>query len=229
VGPFISTFMGFLLFEDVPRQGYTFLGLFLVAVGYVGMNMTQRVENQFDLFFPVSKPSRDMLLVTFLWSITPIMERNCLSYVSPIQFGLFVQGISLILAIMVLGFPSTLDPQEMLPSSEGPTVGSGRASRVAPKKAVSVELMGTFVATTVIGFLAFNSFLAAARITYVSFILLAKRLSIILTVFFGSFFSPGDWSRVRFICCVVLQLGCALIYLPEYGFWFSGTPGEEIE
>ena len=103
MGPFVATFMAFLLFEDVPKQPYTVLGLVLLVAGYLGLNMSQDRVSRSQIFIPASKPAQQMVLVTFLWSVTPILERTCLNYVSPVQFGLFVQGLSLIFAFLALG------------------------------------------------------------------------------------------------------------------------------
>jgi len=217
VGPFVATFMAFLLFEDVPKQPYTVLGLVLLVAGYLGLNMSQDRVSRSQIFIPASKPAQQMVLVTFLWSVTPILERTCLNYVSPVQFGLFVQGLSLIFAFLALGVPSGFRMDEFLPIF----TSKGKAS-----KAPDWELLGSFLSTTLLSSLAYYIYLMAVRSAYVSFVMITKRLGIIFTVFLGHFFFPSDFTKKRFLCCIVMQVGCALIYLPEYGFWFSGKTEE---
>jgi drug/metabolite transporter (DMT)-like permease len=202
--------MAFLLFEDVPRRPYTMIGLGLIVLGYLGLNMTQERISRAQIFIPSSKPARQMLVVTFLWGITPILERNCLNYVSPVQFGLFVQGLSLIFSVIALGIPAGFNA-ELLPIF----FGKGRTRKM------DWELVGSFMSTTILSSLAYYIYLMAVRSAYVSFAMIIKRLSIIFTVFLGHYFFPGDFTKMRFLWCIVLQIGCALVYLPEYGFWFA--------
>ncbi len=186
--PFFSAlYSKFILNEELVFIQY--LGLFLIILGSLFLHSTQYRSNNllFIIYsFLKNKKSLMILIVSLIWSLTPVLDKECLKYTDLYLHG-FIQAIGMITVLPLLLFNKKI------------------SINIFKEKTHHNFLLYLVI---ILGFLTTYTQLIAIKIVYVAELESLKRgIGIILSLFFGYFFFQEKINLKKFLSVVLIVVG----------------------
>ena len=186
--PFFSAlYSKFILNEELVFIQY--LGLLLIILGSLFLHSTQYRSNNllFIIYsFLKNKKSLMILIVSLIWSLTPVLDKECLKYTDLYLHG-FIQAIGMITVLPLLLFNKKI------------------SINIFKEKTHHNFLLYLVI---ILGFLTTYTQLIAIKIVYVAELESLKRgIGIILSLFFGYFFFQEKINLKKFLSVVLIVVG----------------------
>ena len=166
-----------------------YLGLALIILGSLFLHSTQFKSNNLitiSIFFLKNKKSLMILIVSLIWSLTPVLDKECLKYTDLYLHG-FIQAIGMITVLPLLLFNKKI------------SLG------IFKEKIHHNFLLYLII---IIGFLTTFTQLIALKDVYVAELESLKRgIGIILSLFFGYFFFHEKINLKKILSVLVIIIG----------------------
>ena len=190
--PFFSAlYSKFILNEELVFIQY--LGLTLIILGSLFLHSTQFKSNNLitiSYSFFKNKKSLMILIVSLIWSLTPVLDKECLKYTDLYLHG-FIQAIGMITVLPLL-------------------LLTNKISLDILKEKIHYNFLLYLI--IIIGFLTTYTQLIALKIVYVAELESLKRgIGIILSLFFGYFFFHEKINHKKLLSVFIIVIGIIFI------------------
>ena len=181
-----------IILDEFPTF-YGLIGIILIVIGSYLINIKLAKGGLLapikSLF--VNKGTRYMLIISFIWSISANFDKLAVNASSPLQYIIF-SNIFVFLGINIVIFAKR--KQKLI---------------LQAKSNKYIIIVGVFTD------LSFFLHMQALSMTLVAYVIVLKRLSGLITVFFGYFFLGEGDIRDKLIGSIIMFIGVIFIFLPS--------------
>ncbi len=190
--PFFSAVYSRLILNE-QLEFIQYLGMFFIVVGSMALHGSQfKFQNNLAMLYTLlrNKNLLFILIVSLIWSLTPVLDKECLKYTDVYLHG-FLQALG-----MLVVFPLIL-------------YGKKQSIMIITRK---MNIDSIFLLIIILGFLTTLIQLIALKFVYVAELESLKRgIGIILSLFFGFYLFKEEVNLKKILAVFIIVCGVSLI------------------
>ena len=190
--PFFSAVYSRIILNE-QLEFIQYLGMFFIILGSLALHVSQfKFQNNTAMLYTLlrNKNLLFILIVSLIWSLTPVLDKECLKYTDVYLHG-FLQALG-----MLVVFPLILYGKKQ--------------SMIKIKRKMNIDSI--FLLIIILGFLTTLIQLIALKFVYVAELESLKRgIGIVLSLFFGFYLFKEEVNLKKILAVFIIVCGVSLI------------------